>query len=158
MSSGATADSIVERLGASYQALPGQRYPVMVVIYRSRSALPLEQLRSRAQAVGAEFVDMIAEASGGSTQILPGAFRRHHFLEWLRRKAQATGGVWVDNGDAIITTWPEPERRAFFMELLKTESRGPETGAAAPIVLFSRLAADQDLPQEPRGQGLVIHL
>jgi len=159
MSSRPEIERSVEELISDFQRLASQRYPTMLVVYGNRSQLPLDRIREIASAVGARFIDMIIEASTGGVPISAGAFRRHHFLAWLRERAVHTGAIWVDNADSVMTTWPREEQSAFLREFLRTESRcADDDDKPAPIVLMSRLAAEHKLPLEARGQGLVIYL
>jgi hypothetical protein len=114
-------------------------------------------LRDAAERTGSKHLDFLSLASSGQTPVTVGAFMRHHLVAWLKERARETGGIWVDNADTIIVTWPDDERRAFFMEFLRTESRRDD-GSAAPIVLVSALAGRFALPEEPRGQGIVVRI
>jgi len=142
---------------ALYAALRERRYPTMLVVHESVSALAPDLLQHAANETGASYVDFIHEATAGETQVVAGAFMRHHFLKWLKEQARAKGGLWVENADAVIATWPEREQREFFMEFLKTESRSAD-GVAAPIVVASALAGRFTLPEEPRGWGVVVRV
>lgn len=140
-----------------YEALADRRYPVMLVIQSGESQCPSELTRNAAEQSGASYVDFLEHASSPGSSVRAGAFMRHHFIAWLKEQARESNGIWVDNADTIIVTWTEDERKAFFMEFLRTESRR-EDGSAVPIVLASVLAGQFNLPEEPRGQGIVVRL
>jgi len=147
----------VSLLVEKYGTLHDRRYPTMLVIYLRRSELPADLFSQSAQAAGASYVDFVREAANGAIEAKVGAFMRHHMLSWLRNAARFNRGLWVENADSIIATWTERDQRAFFMEFLKTESRA-EDDTAAPIVLASALAGKFNLPEEPRGQGVLVRL
>jgi hypothetical protein len=140
-----------------YGTLHDRRYPTMLVAYTRRSDLSADLFRLAARETGASHVDVVQATNKGELHATVGAFMRHHLLAWLKEKSRTDRGLWVENADSVISTWTEREQRAFFMEFLKTESRSSD-GSATPIVLASALAGRFNLPEEPRGQGLVVRV
>ena len=147
------ADGVMERIGA----LSMRRYPTLLVLLSPECRLPEADGREVARTCGLDYIDyredVLAKTDSG---VVLGAFLRTSFLEWLRSRARARGGLIVANADDLVTTWETAERGAFFREFLRTECNRPDDPTQrAPIVLLSWLAGEYVSPSEERGQGVV---
>jgi hypothetical protein len=151
------SDQTLERVVQAWGKLNDRRYPTMVLMYDRRTALPHDFLSRGAARTGMVFMDFAREVAEGKADVVVGAFMSQHMLDWLRATARALGGFWLDSADSIVTTWPERDRRWFFLEFLKLEPRGPD-GGPARIVVGSALTGALDLPEEELGQGVIIHI
>jgi hypothetical protein len=93
-----------------------------------------------------------------SSVIILGAYSRGQFITWLIGEARSAGGILVHRADEVIAAWPEPERKAFFMEFLRTECNDSEDrNRRVPIMLVSLHVQHFSLPNANRGQG-IFHL
>ncbi len=145
-------------LAQAIETLRTRRYPVMLVIQQDDPPLDTGAARTVADRCLLRYVDyrqdvLIRNDSG----IVLGAYLRSQFREWLKDQAREAGGILVVNPDELISSWPAPERRAFFLDFLHIEcNQADDPTRRAPIVLFSRHAGRFNLPTSELGQGIVF--
>lgn len=146
-----------EKIALQAEHLLDMRYPTMLLVLHRREALPPSEAVEIAAAIKLRHVDYVRDVLSADDGPIPGGYSWTQFRKWLKEEAQRTGGILVDQADAMITTWSDRDRETFFREFLRTEIRAQD-GTNAPAVLVSALAAHYDLPEEERGQGIVLHI
>jgi len=147
---------VAARIGEQIERLRTMRYPTMVIALDDAVPVSRNALRSAAQMAGLRAVAYrgdILKAEGSTVRL--GAYLRTEFRDWLRKQARCHGGLLVFDVDELISTWPDSERRAFFMDFLHLESNTEDGLSRAPIVLASYHASRFSLPRDQRGQGIV---
>ena len=146
---------------ALFQELIGsarsRRYPTVLLAIEAPEQIRPDTFAEVGTACGLAVVDFRKDVLSceGSGLVL-GAYSRGQFITWLVGEARARQGVFVYQADEVIAAWPEADRKAFFVEFLKTECNDPEDrNRRAPIVLVSLHATRFTLPNEERGQGIL---
>lgn len=137
-----------------------RRYPTVLVVERAGALFPPGAAEAVCSQANLLLLDVPAALfPQGSPGARPGVFSRGHFTDWIRREARKTAGVFLAEADWVIDGWVEADRRAFFLEFLRTECGHPDNPCRRiPIVLPTRNAARFSLPTEPTGQGIVFDL
>lgn len=148
--------SLVPEMCALVDRLRSMRYPTALVALEDWLPVTADALREVAENSRLRFMDYAEDVlMPGEPKVVLGAYMRDEFLAWLRAEARASGGIVVAEADELISSWPDRDRRAFFLEFLRTESNCSDGMTRAPIVLASHLASRFSLPQSGPGQGLV---
>ena len=131
------------------------RYPVVLILAWPEQTHP-DLWRPFADDHGLHMLDMIEESSGPDFQARTGSWPE--LVDWIRAVAIAEGGCFVVGLDAVLTKWTGQERLRALAKLLKSETRGPVTREAAPVVALSSLAMAMRFEGESREHGLVVGL
>lgn len=144
------------RIADLIKSLQDRRYPTLLIGQNNNTLITLDQARSLAELCALRFINYREEVLvPKDSPVILGAYIRGQFREWLREQAQMSRGVFVMNVDELLSTWPDPERRAFFIDFLHIESNClNEVTVRAPIVLLSRHAASFNVQLKERGQGI----
>lgn len=141
------------------EALRSRRYPTLLFSQGNGVGSSTADLRSVAQTCSLRFIDYREDVLSSESSPVIGSYLRSQFREWLREQARQSGGIFVVNADELISSWPEEERRAFFIDFIHIESSClSDPTRCAPIVLLSRHVEAFDLPTSERGQGIVASL
>lgn len=150
---------VASELIKTVESLQERRYPTVVVIQNDSVPITGAEIKIVAENCSLRHVNYREEIlARPDCNIVLGAYLRGHFLEWLLKLAHQSGGLLVENADEVIAFWPDAERKAFFLEFLRTECNDQENPARRiPIVLLSRYAARFLLPTEETGQGVVFN-
>jgi hypothetical protein len=140
-------------------SLQQRRYPTLIVALDDDTPVTSTHVQEVVEECQLKHVDFRSDILCQSeSDIVLGAYLRGHFLKWLIDTARGSGGLLVEKADEVIAAWPDAERRAFFMELLRTQCNDPEDSTRrCPIVLMTFHAARYALPTEEKGQGIVFN-
>ena len=106
-----TADNrwhLQERAREALTSARRSRYPVVLLLGLGEQ-LDADLWREFAQSNELEFVDMLGQAQQPEFQREAGAWPT--LVNWVRAQAMAHSGVFVMDLDAVITRWPDTERR-----------------------------------------------
>lgn len=140
------------------QSLQRRRYPTILVALEDEAPLgPVDigHIVDKCVLRHVNFRDDVLTRP--ERNIILGAYLRGEFLQWLIGAAREAGGILVEKADEVIAAWPREDRRAFFLELLRTQCNDPnDPNKRAPIVLLSFHVARLSLPAAERGQGIVL--
>lgn len=151
---------MLDELAEAIARVRGRRYPTVLVAMGS--LIPRDDdLEQLGLSCGLERVDLREVILNPDDQTKPGivlgAYHRTQLRDWLRARARGTSGIIVTNADDLVSTWPDEDRRAFFMEFLRLETF-PDPSGGPVVVLLSRHARRFDLPTDLAGQGALVNL
>jgi hypothetical protein len=129
------------------------RYPNLLINQSIKQPLSDEAARSIAEGVGLKFIDFREDVLPFDNTITLGAYTRSEFQELLNNSTKTNSGIMLWNGDALISTWDERDRKAFFKEfLLNGLNYGPST------VLVSWLGSSFDLEEIHNNEIKIIYM
>lgn len=129
------------------------RYPNLLINQSNKQSLSDDEAMSIAKGVGLKFINFLEDVLSIDNTITLGAYTRSEFQEWLNTSTKTNSGILLINGDDLITTWDERDRKAFFKEfILNGINYGPST------VLVSWLGSSFDLEEIHNHEIKVINM
>lgn len=129
------------------------RYPNLLINQSIKQPLSGEAARSITEGAGLKFIDFREDVLLFDKTITLGAYTRSEFQELLNNSTKTNSGILLWNGDDLITTWDERNRKAFFKEfLLNGLNYGPST------VLVSWLGNSFDLEEIHNNEIKIINM
>lgn len=149
------ANKIIELINS----LQKRRYPTIIVIDDDSSPITKEDINIVTKECSLRHIDYFKDViSNPDNSITLGAYHRGRFIEWILEQARSSNGLLIEKTGSLISSWLEEDRKAFFMEFLRTECNSPnDSTSRIPIVLISRMAGNFNLPTSKRGQGIVFY-
>lgn len=137
-------DEMLKELSRIVNSLKERRYPVLLITEK----VDRDKLVALAENIDATYIDYLDDVMLSEDGPIPGAYQRWRLCEWLKEKAKSLGTLIVDEVEPIISTWDDRDKKAFYKEFLKTESK-------SPIILVSPIGRNFQSKSYERGKGIV---